>query len=517
MKCMNPACHAEILAEWKSCPECGTPVLERKSCDSCGCELQAHWKLCPACGAGATAPKGLLNQDGLMRAGGDIIGGNRIETHHQHAEGATVGGSIYVNVAPPTVSSVTVHGELCPICSKVVQGADWFMCRECGRSYIHVEHQDEGSYLCKQCVARKTSKQAEEDSEVSSLTRESQQNVWDPRDRAQADKGTEDDPEDNEDEVRRLVLFDIEECRRCLRFGNNTREYLEKVQETRLPQWSWAAMRGWPEGQYLVGDCYLEGVGVTQDYGKAISHWLVAAEQGFAMAQRALGTLYFVGIGLQQDKSSAAMWYRKAAEQGDALAQVELGRCYDRGWGVAEDKEEAIQWYRKAAEQDEPKALCEVGEYYLRDGSTDKNPEEALRWLRKAADLGDSMGQWWLGTMYARGEGVSVDKQEAVKWYRKAADQGLAGAQNALAMCLDNGEGVPQNKASAAMWYRKAAEQGHAVALFNLGVCFEEGDGVPKDREEAMKWYRQAAKLGVHDADERLRQLGKKFRLPFGR
>lgn len=45
-------------------------------------------------------------------------------------------------------------------------------------------------------------------------------------------------------------------------------------------------------GQYCLGKCYFEGIGVTKDYNKAIEWYKEAAEQGYAIAQYNLGVYY---------------------------------------------------------------------------------------------------------------------------------------------------------------------------------------------------------------------------------
>lgn len=53
-----------------------------------------------------------------------------------------------------------------------------------------------------------------------------------------------------------------------------------------------------------------------------------AAEKGYAAAQNQLGNCYLGGEGVSQDYNQAVYWYRKAAEQGYANAQNNLGHCY---------------------------------------------------------------------------------------------------------------------------------------------------------------------------------------------
>ena len=52
------------------------------------------------------------------------------------------------------------------------------------------------------------------------------------------------------------------------------------------------------------------------DYATAIRELRPLAEQGDADAQFNLGTMYGIGLGVPQDFAKAVKWYRKAAEQG---------------------------------------------------------------------------------------------------------------------------------------------------------------------------------------------------------
>lgn len=74
------------------------------------------------------------------------------------------------------------------------------------------------------------------------------------------------------------------------------------------------------------------------------------AEEGDAEAQYMLGDRYLNGEGVTQDASEAVKWLRKAAEQGNDEAQFALGLTYFKGMGVSQDYAEAAKWLRKAAE-----------------------------------------------------------------------------------------------------------------------------------------------------------------------
>ncbi len=72
------------------------------------------------------------------------------------------------------------------------------------------------------------------------------------------------------------------------------------------------------------------------------------AEQGVSLAQNALGEMYMYGKGIPQDYNEAAKWFRLAAEQGHRRAQFLLGVLYWSGDGVPQDHAEAVKWFRLA-------------------------------------------------------------------------------------------------------------------------------------------------------------------------
>ena len=270
--------------------------------------------------------------------------------------------------------------------------------------------------------------------------------------------------------------------------SNTNREYRIMLEK--------AAELGDVDAQCNLGNMYVNGEGVSQNYTQAVKWYFMAAEQGNANAQYNLGYMYENGLGVSQDYSEAVRWYLKAAEQGDAEAQYNLGYMYANGKGVSQDHTEALKWYLKAAEQGDVKAQCNLGNMYEYGKGVSQDYSEAVRWYLKAAEQGDVDAQYNLGNMYVKGEGVSRNYSEAVKWFRKAAEQGNANAQNNLGVMYGNGLGVLQDYSEAVKWYLKAAELGDAEAQYNLGYMYANGKGVSQDHTEALKWYLKAAEQG---------------------
>ena len=164
----------------------------------------------------------------------------------------------------------------------------------------------------------------------------------------------------DEAELRQKIALDMEASIHALVMIGHTKSYIESVYTSQLSAWQKAADLGWPEGQFLVADCYYEGVGFDKDYSAAARLLQMSAEQGYAPAQRFLGLMYSKGEGVLQDETKGAKWVRKAADQGGAMDQVHLGRLYYRGEGVLKDRAEAVKWYRKASKQGLAEAQCDL-------------------------------------------------------------------------------------------------------------------------------------------------------------
>ena len=102
-------------------------------------------------------------------------------------------------------------------------------------------------------------------------------------------------------------------------------------------------------------DAYVNG-----DYKTALKYCIPAAKRGHVKSMYIVGECYVNGDGVSQSWIEAVKWYRKSAEQGNALAQFNLGRCYAHGNGVRQSWTEAVKWYRKSAAQGNENAKEEL-------------------------------------------------------------------------------------------------------------------------------------------------------------
>jgi uncharacterized protein len=169
------------------------------------------------------------------------------------------------------------------------------------------------------------------------------------------------------------------------------------------------------------------------------------ANAGDAQAQNLLGNMYVVGKNLPQDYAIARQWYEKAADQGNAAAQYNLGALYHNGQGVSRDYATAQWWYEKAAAQGYAQAQFNLGVLYYNGLGMSQDNATASQWWEKAANQGHAQAQYKLGLLYSnmsppagfgrifgRGQGAPQDYVRAYMWFSLAAGH-LTGDEQKLA------------------------------------------------------------------------------------
>jgi TPR repeat protein len=160
------------------------------------------------------------------------------------------------------------------------------------------------------------------------------------------------------------------------------------------------------------------------DYATALKEFKPLAEQGDANAQYDLGVMYAKGMGVPQDFSKALGFYILAAEQGNALAQYSLGVMYENGMGVPQDFSKALGFYILAAEQGNASAQNGLGQLRATGKGIPQDFSKAMIWLKLAAEQGYAGGQYEMGVMYGNGTSVPQDYVLAQMWYNIAAANG---------------------------------------------------------------------------------------------
>lgn len=152
------------------------------------------------------------------------------------------------------------------------------------------------------------------------------------------------------------------------------------------------------------------------------------AAAGDSKAQNELGNRYLVGRGVTQDYAEAARWLQGAAAKGVVSAQYNLGVLYDSGRGVAADPTEALFWFHSAAEKGHGRAQMAMAAAYAAGRGIERNPDEALKWLRAASESNISDAQISLANILASSPENRNSLIDALFWYRVADANGVADA-----------------------------------------------------------------------------------------
>ncbi|USG62923.1 hypothetical protein NBZ79_08025 [Sneathiella marina] len=133
-------------------------------------------------------------------------------------------------------------------------------------------------------------------------------------------------------------------------FADGVTAYEAGNYKAAFDEWLPLAQKNDPAAMRNVGHIYRRGLGVDQDYKKALNWYKRAATLGFDRAQANVGDMYLKGEGVPQDYEQAVQWFARAAQQGHVLSQYNLGLLLENGLGVEKNDELALGWYEAAAQ-----------------------------------------------------------------------------------------------------------------------------------------------------------------------
>jgi uncharacterized protein len=119
-----------------------------------------------------------------------------------------------------------------------------------------------------------------------------------------------------------------------------------------------AAEQGNPEGEYRLGQAYVQGSkDLPRDRARGLALMVRAGEHGHAISLRSIGDFYRNGLfGFPKDDVQAFTWYQKAADLGSDIAESHLANAYQLGRGVPKDLAQAEFWHRRSEEHTRKKA-----------------------------------------------------------------------------------------------------------------------------------------------------------------
>lgn len=194
---------------------------------------------------------------------------------------------------------------------------------------------------------------------------------------------------------------------------------------------------------------------------------LDSAANNYEEAQFLLGEMYAQGNGVTKNESKAEYWYLKAAENNHEEAQYKLGMIYLHS-KFKYNSQKGIDWLTKSAKRGYVEAQCELGFFYL-----NCNPIEyakAYYWLHEASKQYNASASFALASILDNEEiqnPTSNDDREGYYYWLRDAwksyrignpsnyqlnDANIYECKNTFALLYFNGTYVTKNKYKAYYW-----------------------------------------------------------------
>ncbi len=206
---------------------------------------------------------------------------------------------------------------------------------------------------------------------------------------------------------------------------------------TRLYVLEKCAERKIPSAQRVLGEAYLQGYLVPEDYARALDLFEQAAKQGDVPAVRDLAYMHRMGLGSDKNLADALRNYRDCAVQHDLICQDQLGLMLLQGEGGPADTGQGFDWVRQSAQGLYVPAMTDLGRLYAIGLGTPRNPAKAAAWHKAAAQAGNEEAMYAYGLMLLGGDGVPANLPEAYRWLSLAA-QSSSGTAVAAKTALAN-------------------------------------------------------------------------------
>ena len=137
----------------------------------------------------------------------------------------------------------------------------------------------------------------------------------------------------------------------------------------------------------LLGDFYFSGIGIQQNYDKAIELYKMAAQKQYGgHVSFKLGNIYEEGIAVKRDSKEALYWYEMAVNNGKKEAKLIVANMYYNGSGTKKDHEKAKTLYEEIFFFFFITLLKNLANIY----EENKNYDIALQYYKMASNRGDN-------------------------------------------------------------------------------------------------------------------------------
>ena len=211
------------------------------------------------------------------------------------------------------------------------------------------------------------------------------------------------------------------------------------------------ASRGNRKAEYLYAMTIIDSNGE-----EAIRYLSLSSARGYPDAQFTLGLCYVNGLGIEKDISLGNIYIAKAAKANNISALYYMANYYEND---KEFEKMANIYHILADEFDDPDASANLGSSYMFGSTINQDYNKAYYYLTKAYNGGvKDMITTSLGLLYYMGNGVSKDIKKALELFKEAANDGEPNAMCYIASMYENGVEVERDLNKAIEYYKKASE-----------------------------------------------------------
>jgi TPR repeat protein len=117
-----------------------------------------------------------------------------------------------------------------------------------------------------------------------------------------------------------------------------------------------------PSAAVKLATLLINGIGIAQDYGQAMSLCQNAAKQNYGPAAYCVGYIYQHGLGTGVDLKEAAKWYEQGSKLRSTPAMMSLAEMYWKGEGVGVDRPQAYIYFflARASGMEDPRVQAQM-------------------------------------------------------------------------------------------------------------------------------------------------------------
>jgi TPR repeat protein len=162
------------------------------------------------------------------------------------------------------------------------------------------------------------------------------------------------------------------------------------------------------------------------DIDDIIDYFKVEAQNGQINYIQQLGQRYLYGQGIQQDFDQAFYYFDMGARLNDSSCIYYLGEMYLNGWGVEKNYSEAFRLFSQAMTYNNHKAWNSLGYMYYHGLGVEKNVKRAYDYFKISFSKGEESDAYYnMITLLAEGnDKVEVDFPNAYKYANFIAAKG---------------------------------------------------------------------------------------------